>query len=195
MSQIPSHRLKQAKRALRREVLAVRDALPAEDRRARSEAIAARFLALPELADVGTVMAFWSFGSEVDTAPLMEGLLAERRITAMPRIEGADVVPVAYRPGDAMRRATFGAFEPVGGRVLDPTELDVVVVPGVAFDRSGRRVGYGGGFYDRLLPTLRPGVPAIAVAFSPQVVADVPAGGMDRRVDAIITEREVIRCR
>jgi len=195
MSELPSHRLKQAKRALRREVLAVRDALPPEDRRARSEAIAPRFLALPDVADAGTVMAFWSFGSEVDTAPLIERLLADGRTTAMPRIEGTHVVPVAYRPGDEVRETSFGAFEPLEGRVLDATDLDLVVVPGVAFDDAGRRVGYGGGFYDRLLPGLRPGVPAIALAFSVQLVPEVPTGGMDRRVDAIVTDREVIRCR
>jgi len=65
----------------------------------------------------------------------------------------------------------------------------------VAFDDAGRRVGYGGGFYDRLLPRLRPGVPAVAVAFSLQLVPEVPAGGMDRRVDSVVTESEVIRCR
>jgi 5-formyltetrahydrofolate cyclo-ligase len=195
MSELPSHRLKQAKRALRREVLAVRDALPPEDRRARSEAIAPRFLALPEVADAGTVMAFWSFGSEVDTAPLIERLLADGRTTAMPRIEGTHVVPVAYRPGDEVRETSFGAFEPLEGRVLDATDLDLVVVPGVAFDDAGRRVGYGGGFYDRLLPGLRPGVPAIALAFSVQLVPEVPTGGMDSRVDAIVTEGKVIRCR
>jgi 5-formyltetrahydrofolate cyclo-ligase len=195
MSELPSHRLKQAKRALRREVLAVRDALPPEDRRARSEAIAPRFLALPEVADAGTVLAFWSFGSEVDTAPLIERLLADGRTTAMPRIEGTHVVPVAYRPGDEVRQTSFGAFEPLEGRVLDATDLDLVVVPGVAFDDAGRRVGYGGGFYDRLLPGLRPGVPAIALAFSVQLVPEVPTGGMDSRVDAIVTEGKVIRCR
>ena len=195
MNELPSHRLKQAKRALRREVLAVRDALPPEDRRARSEAIAPRFLALPEVADAGTVMAFWSFGSEVDTAPLIERLLADGRTTAMPRIEGTHVVPVAYRPGDEVRETSFGAFEPLEGRVLDATDLDLVVVPGVAFDDAGRRVGYGGGFYDRLLPGLRPGVPAIALAFSVQLVPEVPTGGMDSRVDAIVTEGKVIRCR
>jgi 5-formyltetrahydrofolate cyclo-ligase len=195
MSELPSHRLKQAKRALRREVLAVRDALPPEDRRARSEAIAPRFLALPEVADAGTVLAFWSFGSEVDTAPLIERLLADGRTTAMPRIEGTHVVPVAYRPGDEVRETSFGAFEPLEGRVLDATDLDLVVVPGVAFDDAGRRVGYGGGFYDRLLPGLRPGVPAIALAFSVQLVPEVPTGGMDSRVDAIVTEGKVIRCR
>jgi 5-formyltetrahydrofolate cyclo-ligase len=191
---MPSHRLKRAKRALRREVLAARDAMPEEERRAHGRAIADRVLGLPELGGARTVMAFWSFGSEVDTAPLLEALGERDLAVALPRIEGTEVVPVAYRPGDEVRQTSFGAFEPAGGRVLSPVEIDLVLVPGVAFDRRGGRVGYGGGFYDRLLPHLRPGIPAIAIAFGLQVVDEVPAGGVDRGVDAIVTEREVIRC-
>lgn len=194
MSGLPSHRLKRAKRALRTQVLAVRDAQPPQERTARGEAIAVRFVTLPEVSGATTVMVFWSFGSEVDTTPLIERLVEGGRTIALPRIEGSEVVPVPYRPGDEVRETSFGAREPVGP-ALEPEVLDVVVAPGVAFDREGRRVGYGGGYYDRLLPRLRPGVPAIAVAFALQVVAQVPAGGMDRRVDAIVTEDEVIRCR
>ena len=84
-------------------------------------------------------------------------------------------------------------MEPAAGRVLGPGQLDLVIVPGVAFDRDGNRVGYGGGFYDRLLPRLRPGVPAVGLAFGLQVVARVVSGGTDRRVHAIVTEDEVLR--
>jgi 5-formyltetrahydrofolate cyclo-ligase len=69
------------------------------------------------------------------------------------------------------------------------------VVPGVAFDRSCRRVGYGGGFYDRLLARTDEGAAAVAIAFSMQVVDEVPTGPLDRLVDAIVTEDGVIRCR
>lgn len=194
MSELPSHRLKQAKRALRREVLAARDALQAEYRARGSRAITANLLALPELTGARTVMVFWSFGSEVDTGPLVASMVGGGHITAMPRVEGPDVVPVEYMPGDAVAQTAFGAFEPVGGRELDPAELDLVIVPGVAFDAAGRRVGYGGGFYDRLLPRLSDGVPAIALAFAIQVVPLVPEGGTDRRVDAVVTEEGVLRC-
>lgn len=190
-----SKRLKQAKRAVRREVLAARDAISADERAAMSAAIAQRLLGLPEAEDAATVMAFWSFGSEVDTARLIDRLVAEGRVVALPRIEDADVVPVAYQPGDPMAATTFGAMEPTAGRALGPDQLDLVVVPGVAFDRDGNRVGYGGGFYDRLLPRLRPGVPAVGVAFGLQVVGRVPSGGTDRVVDTIVTEDEVFRPR
>ena len=195
MSASSSARLKRDKRALRREVIARRDALPEPTRAAASRAIAERVTALPEAGEAGSVMLFWSFGSEVDTAPLIERWTAQGKTVALPRIEGSDVVPVVFAPGAATTETAFGAMEPAEGRVLDPSELDLVVVPGVAFDRTGNRVGYGAGYYDRFLRRTREGVPAVAIAFALQVVPEVPAGRTDRRVDAIVTEAEVIRCR
>jgi len=195
MSDLPAHRLKQAKRALRREILSERDALPAGERSARSEAIADRFLELPEAAGARTVLAFWSFGSEVDTAPLIARLRSRGTTVALPRIEGGEVVPVVATPGAAMTQTSFGAMEPAEGRVLEVAELDLVVVPGVAFDRSCDRMGYGAGYYDRLLGLRRDGAAAIAVAFSMQIVDRVPTGAIDRRIDGVVTELEVIRCR
>ena len=192
-SEQPAHRLKAAKRALRREVLAARDALPPDDRAALGGAIIERLLALPETVDARTVMAFWSFGSEVDTAPLIHRLLDEGRTVALPRTEGPDIVPVTYERGDPVRSTAYGAMEPPLGRVLGADELDLVVVPGVAFDRGGNRIGYGRGFYDRLLSGRRRDVPAVAIAFGIQVVDAVPIGGADRRIDAIVTEDKVIR--
>jgi 5-formyltetrahydrofolate cyclo-ligase len=193
MSEVPSHRLKRAKRALRREILAARDRLPDDLRAAMSASIADRLLATDELHDARTVMAFWSFGSEVDTLPLLERLEAAGTQVVLPRIEDRDVEPVAYAAGDPLSETAFGAKEPAAGRRVEPSELDVVVVPGVAFDRAGGRVGYGAGFYDRLLGRVRDDSFAVAVAFGLQVVDRVPAGGTDRRVDAVVTEREVIR--
>ena len=195
MSDLPAHRLKQAKRALRREILAERDALPADDRSSRSEAIADRFLELPEAASTRIVLAFWSFGSEVDTAPLIARLRSQGTTVALPRIEGSEVVPVVATPGAAMTQTSFGAMEPTEGRVVEVAELDLVVVPGVAFDRSCDRMGYGAGYYDRLLGLRRDGVGAIGVAFSIQIVDRVPTGAIDRRIDGVVTELEVIRCR
>lgn len=195
MSELPAHRLKQAKRAIRREVLALRDALAPRERSERSLRVAERVLALPEVLGARTVMGFWSFGSEVETAPLLLRLHDAGTRVALPRIREGDVVAAAYAPGDPVTPTPFGAMEPSGWDLVEPEDLDAILVPGVAFDRGGARVGYGGGFYDRFLPRTRPGVPAIAIGFALQVVEAVPEGRMDRRVDAIVTEDEVIRCR
>ena len=137
-------------------------------------------------------MLFWSFGSEVPTYPLIERLHERGVAVALPRIEGADLVPIPYVPGDPTTTTSFGAEEPVGGMRLDPSSIEVVAVPGVAFDRQGRRIGYGGGYYDRFLR----GMPAFTVGlgFGLQVLdEDLPGGGFDVPVDAIVSEGETIR--
>lgn len=189
-----SRELKRAKRALRRHVLAERDALSAIVRAARSRTIGEQLLDAEEAIGADPVMAFWSFGSEVSTAPVIRGLLSRGRTVALPRIEGGEITPVVYTEGAPVMETSFGAMEPTDGHELDVRDIDLVIVPGVAFDRSCNRLGYGRGFYDRLLARSRPGAGAFAVAFDLQVVAAVPTGPVDRRVDAVVTETEVIRC-
>lgn len=186
--------LKRAKRAIRRSVLAARDALGEAERIARSAAIRDRVLALPEIRDAGTVLLFWSFGSEVSTPTLIERLHAGGIRTALPRIRGPqEIEAVVFAPGDPVRETSFGAREPIHGEALAPTSLGVVVVPGVAFDLEGRRIGYGGGFYDRFLPTAR-GAARCAIAFDLQVLAsELPAGAFDLPVDIVVTETRLLR--
>ena len=188
--------LKRAKRDIRRSVLAARDALGEAERIARSTVIHRRFLALPELEGAGVVMGFWSFGSEVSTPPLLDALHARGIRVCLPRIEGGrDLEAVVYEPGHPLTGTSFGGREPADGTILTPEALDLVVAPGVAFDRSGHRVGYGGGFYDRFLRRTRRGAPRIALAFDLQVLPhELPAGSFDLGVDAIVTEAETIRC-
>ncbi|MBC7325946.1 MAG: 5-formyltetrahydrofolate cyclo-ligase, partial [Moorella sp. (in: Bacteria)] len=96
-------------------------------------------------------------------------------------------------PGD-LEPGTWGILEPKKEnlRPLAPDLIDLVIVPGVAFDRAGNRLGYGAGYYDRFLATLRPGARCIAVGFAEQIVPDVYAEPHDRRVDMIVTDAEII---
>ncbi len=191
---LPSNRLKRAKRALRREILARRDALALHDRATRSRVIAERLLALPELRRAGTVLAFWSFGSEVDTGPILDRLGSAGVRIALPRLEHGEIAAVAYRRGDPTTETSFGAREPAEGVTLNATDIDVVVTPGVAFDRRGFRVGYGGGFYDRFFRLVRGDAFRVAIGFAFQVVDEVPHGRVDVPIDAIVTDQETIRC-
>jgi 5-formyltetrahydrofolate cyclo-ligase len=184
--------LKRAKRGIRRAVLEERDAASSDVRAAWGERIAERFVTLPEVRSAKVVMVFSSFGSEVPTGPIVERLRDLGVVVALPRIEGADLVPVPYAPGDPVRPTSFGAVEPIRPEGVDTASLDVVGVPGVAFDRRGRRIGYGGGYYDRFLRGL-PGF-TVGIAFGLQVVADdLPTGSFDLPVRAIVTEGETIR--
>jgi 5-formyltetrahydrofolate cyclo-ligase len=191
-----SKELKREKRAIRAEVRAARDALAPGERARGSLLIRDRFLALPEIHAVRTVMLFWSFGSEVDTGPLLKSLHERGVSTALPRIVGGELEPRTYRPGDPVTETPFGACEPATGETLDPSVLDAVVTPAVAFDRVGRRVGYGGGYYDRFFGRTRPGSLRIGVAFDVQLVdGDLPGGSFDLQVHTIVTGSEVVRCR
>ncbi len=138
-------------------------------------------------------MAFWSFGSEVPTEPLIAALVEAGVEVALPRIADGRLEPRTWAPGEPVTETHFGAWEPEGGRVIEPGEIDVVATPGVAFDRSCGRVGYGGGFYDRFLP--RTPALRVAMAFGVQVVEDrLPGASFDLPVHAIVTETETIRC-
>jgi 5-formyltetrahydrofolate cyclo-ligase len=188
--------LKRAKRAVRLRILAARDAMSASERDRATARIVDRVLSLPEVGRASTVMAFWSFGSEPGTAPLMEALDSRGVRVALPRIVGGDMEAYAYAPGDAVTATSFGASEPSTGAALDPSAIDVVVTPAVAFDRSGRRVGYGGGFYDRFFPRTRPDTLRIGIGFDLQLVEEeLPVGHFDLGLDAIVTESGVVRVR
>jgi 5-formyltetrahydrofolate cyclo-ligase len=192
---VNSSELKRAKRRVRREVIAIRDAIPAPRRAELAVVVADRFLALPEVRAASTVMVFWSFGSELSTEPIIEGLLARGATVALPRIVEHDLEVRTWRPGEPVTETAFGAWEPAGGRRLAPQELDVVATPAVAFDRAGARIGYGGGFYDRFFPLSRPDAFRAGVGFGAQLVeGDLPGGGFDQRLDAVVTESETVRC-
>lgn len=188
--------LKRAKRAVRHRLLAARDAMSPADRERASSRIVERVLSFPEVEGASTVMVFWSFGSEVDIAPLVEALHARGVRVALPRIVEGDMEPHTYAPGDAVTETSFGAKEPSAGEALDPSTIDVVVTPAVGFDRSGRRVGYGGGFYDRFFTRTRQDTVRIGIGFDLQLVeGDLPGGHFDLGLDGVVTESGVVRFR
>ncbi len=186
--------LKRAKRDVRRRVLAARDSIAPGELARTAERIARRVVALPELAGARTVLAFWSFGSEVPTGPLLEALTVAGHGVLLPRVTGEELELRTWSPGEPLSPTDFGAMEPADGAVVDAGEVDVVVTPAVAFDRAGGRVGYGGGFYDRLFRRMRPDTFRVGIAADAQIVDEgLPAGPFDLPVHAIVTGSEVIR--
>ena len=122
-------------------------------------------------------------------------LVTELDAFVLVAIVDRDLEARVYRPGDPTTATPFGAREPADGRRLDPAQLDVIVTPAVAFDRTGRRVGYGGGYYDRFLPRTRPDALRVGIGSSVQLLdEDLPAGAFDLRVNAIVTPDETVRC-
>ena len=188
--------LKRAKRDVRRRVLAARDAIEPGRRADMAHAVARRFLTLPEVLEARTVMVFSSFGSELSMDPLIEGLCEREVLVGLPRIVDGELEVRSFRPGDPTTMTTFGAREPANGDPIKSETIDVIVTPAVAFDRGGRRVGYGGGFYDRFFPRTRPDATRVGVGADVQLIdEDLPAGHFDLLVDAIVTPSGIVRCR
>jgi 5-formyltetrahydrofolate cyclo-ligase len=186
--------LKREKRRVRERVLALRDASSKEQREVAGRAIVERLLSLPEIARAKTVMVFWSFGSEIDTAALLTRLHERGARVALPKIAVGDLEARTYVPGDPVTMTSFGAAEPSDGEVVPPEEVDVVVTPGVAFDRQGMRVGYGGGYYDRFFARTRDDAVRVGIGYAVQLVEEpLPAGPFDVPVDLLVTEAEVLR--
>ncbi|MEP7059110.1 MAG: 5-formyltetrahydrofolate cyclo-ligase [Actinomycetota bacterium] len=184
--------LKKAKRDVRRRVLGLRERTTPDQRARAAAAVATHCLGLPEVSGANTVLAFWTFGSELPTMPLIEALAGAGKVLALPRIVDGDLEARTWRAGEELSGTPFGAMEPVRGRVVPPTEIEVVFTPAVAFDRQGRRVGYGGGFYDRFLP--KTDATRIGIGLALQVVGEpLPAGHFDLPVHAIVTEDGAIR--
>ncbi|HET6476260.1 MAG TPA: 5-formyltetrahydrofolate cyclo-ligase [Thermoleophilia bacterium] len=176
--------------------LDARAALPAAERERLSAAVCARAASLPELAAAGTVMSFASFRTELDTAPLAERVLAAGKTLCLPRIRSARTME-AFRvtdPASDLVAGTWGIPEPREGLLeIPPEEMDIVFVPGSAFDEEGGRCGYGGGFYDTYLRLTRPGTPWVALAFETQLMPRIVCETHDLPVTAIVTETRVIR--
>ncbi|OSP44808.1 5-formyltetrahydrofolate cyclo-ligase [Streptomyces sp. 13-12-16] len=185
------------KRAWRRELLSVRNGLTADDVRESAAALARQALGLPELAHARTVAAYVSVGSEPGTLALLDALRARGARVLLPALlPDNDLDWGAYEGEDSLTRMRHGAkmalLEPSGPR-LGPdavTEADVVLLPGLAVDARGMRLGRGGGSYDRVLARLdRAGArPALVVLlYDTEVVARVPAEPHDRPVHAVVT--------
>ncbi len=185
-----------SKAVLRREAIALRDALPADARQKAAEAIAARTFPLPVVRGV-IVSGFMPLGNEIDPLPLMRKLAADGARLALPAVSGRGkpLVMRAWAFGETLSAGIWGIREPP--REAAEVEPDVLLVPLLAFDRAGHRLGYGGGYYDRTLAQLRArkGVVAMGLALAAQEVPAVPHTPRDALLDLVLTEREVIDLR
>jgi 5-formyltetrahydrofolate cyclo-ligase len=185
--------IQESKTTLRREAMARRDALPAEARQTAAEAIAAR--EFPLAVALGAIVSgFMPLKSEINPLPLMKKLAAAGAALALPKIagRGKPLIMRAWQWGAPLDAGQWGIREPKAD--APEVEPDIVLVPLLAFDRAGHRIGYGAGYYDMTLASLRAHKPvaAIGLAFAAQEVTTVPATPHDARLDLVLTEHEVI---
>ncbi|WP_058046691.1 5-formyltetrahydrofolate cyclo-ligase [Streptomyces roseifaciens] len=182
-----------SKAGLRRGLLAVRSGLTSDDVAEAGAALARRALELPELAEAGTVAAYVSVGREPGTRALLEALRRRGVRVLLPvLLEDNDLDWAAYEGPDRLVRAGRGLLEPDGPR-LGPeavTAADAVLLPGLAVDDRGMRLGRGGGSYDRVLARLeRAGATPsrVVLLYDSEVIPEVPAEPHDGPVDAVVT--------
>jgi 5-formyltetrahydrofolate cyclo-ligase len=177
----------------RREAVVRRDALAADLRKAAADTIAAREFPLAITPGI-VVAAFMPMKSEINPLPLLRKLAEAGAVLALPVVagRGKPLVMRAWRWGEDLAQGVWGLREPKpDAPEVDP---DILLVPLLAFDRTGHRIGYGAGYYDMTIAGLRArkAVTAIGLAFAAQEIAAVPATPRDERLDLVLTEREVI---
>ncbi|MDQ2963626.1 MAG: 5-formyltetrahydrofolate cyclo-ligase [Pseudomonadota bacterium] len=191
--------LREAKRSVRERILRARDAMPTHLRTTASAAIAETLSARPDFIAARVVLLTLPFGSEWDTRLLLSAALAQGKSVAVPRVNRERRMLDIHAVCDAVREIAPGYRGiPEPHADCPPVALasiDWVLVPGVAFDAEGRRIGYGGGYYDRLLPLLEKGAARVAGAFELQLVERVPEAPHDTTVDAIVTEQRTLEPR
>lgn len=187
------------KARLRREMLARRAAQAPDAANRASQAVAARVATLPRFATAGEILAYLPIRGEVDAGILVRNLLASGRRVLLPRCRpgapgeldiGCLTCLKDARPG------RFGILEPPPEVCRPPESFfpDVILVPGVAFDIRGTRLGFGGGYYDRLLALpMADAAYVIGLAYAFQVLPQLPAAPWDKPMDAVVTELQTYR--
>ncbi len=182
------------KKALRTQVLALRERVGAAQREHVASFTFARLLALEQYHAAASVFAYAGFGSELDTRPLLGQIVSDGKQLVMSRVDKASRALRLYKIDDLdaqLRPGVWGIMEPDPARctAFERARLDLIVMPGAVFDEQCGRIGYGAGYYDALIATLEPRPYLVAPAFDLQVLPRVPMLEHDQRLDRIITER------
>jgi len=188
--------ISEQKKTIRRDAVARRDALPAAERAAAAETIARRMFPLA-IAPGVIVSGFSPLKSEINPVPLLRRLSDGGAGLALPVVagKGKPLIMRAWAFGEPLDSGVWGIREPKPE--APEVAPDILLVPLLAFDRSGNRVGYGAGYYDMTIAKLRAlkSVTAVGIAFAAQEIASVPVTPRDARLDLVLTEREVIDLR
>jgi 5-formyltetrahydrofolate cyclo-ligase len=187
------------KKDIRKRILHIRDNLSREERSEKGNTIMGRLLMLPEFEKSRVVFFYASFRSEVETIPSINSSLKQGKRVILPVVLKKEKRLALYdiTALDELTPGYLGIPEPFHSEREETAlkAIDLIIIPGAAYDRKGSRIGYGGGYYDRLLAQMERDIPIIAPAFKEQVVDEIPAEPHDKKVTMIITDEEVIHCK
>lgn len=184
------------KKQLRTKMRAKRDKLPLLKIRSGSVLISRHFISTlyPLLSAKGPIIIYLSTQSEVYTKPLIKFLESQKRTLFVPCIADAQIRPSRITKSCKMAKKAFGIYEPVSGKKLKSFKsVSAVIVPGIAFDMKGNRLGFGGGFFDKFLKKMPKKTVKIALAFPSQILKSVPVETHDVKMDYIITDNGVYK--
>jgi 5-formyltetrahydrofolate cyclo-ligase len=188
------------KQALRQSIIAAREKLPTAERLRFSRAVVGAICSLTEYRQAQTVLGYLNFGAEMAAELWVRQALADGKRVLLPRVNRASKYLDIYKIQDLQNDVAPGSWgirEPVVERCIKEEALgtvDFILLPGVAFTRDGARLGYGGGYYDKLLAQLPHRPTLVAGAFALQIVQEIPQEKTDRNVGWLVTEEETIRC-
>lgn len=183
-----------SKKEIRKEILSIRNSLDPELSAQNSRIIIDKLKATEEYKNSKSVMVYMDFGNEVNTKDFINEALSEGKKIIIPYtdMEKVTIIPVEIDSLDDLVRCKFGYLEPKIEKISNPYDvekIDLIVVPGVAFDKTRNRIGFGKGYYDRLLTIRR--AKAFAIAYEFQVLDKIPAEEHDIKMDMIITEENI----
>ena len=181
------------KKVLRSQLLEKRKNISQEDRDKKSKIIIDKLMSTLEYKNATTIMAFASFGTEVDTHDFIKKSLANGKRIILPISikEDRSLFLQEISNFDELKPSTYGILEPEKKINFDKNKIDLVVVPGVAFDHRGYRMGYGGGYYDRFLSSLNNKTKIVAINFEELYVYRVIISKYDMKVPVLITDRKI----
>ncbi len=188
------------KQALRQRIIAARDNLTPSLRAHLSQQIVRQVCGLKTYQSARTVLGYLNFGSELHSELWVQQALRDGKQVLLPRVNKASKRLALFEVSDLSRDVApglWGIREPIieQCKPFDALgQLNFILLPGVAFDSEGGRLGYGGGFYDKLLASLPHRPTLVAGAFELQVITEIPQESTDHRIDWLVTENELISC-
>lgn len=180
---------------IRKSVIEKRDSITIDIKKEWDECILKKLIDSKSYKNSLVLFTFVSFGSEVDTHKIISYALNDGKIVYVPKIKSKD------KGIEIFRINTLSDLKPGYFNILEPLEncpvgnikdIDLILIPGIAFDRNGGRIGYGAGFYDRFLTNINSAVPKLALAYQFQILGEVPMTELDVKVDGIISNKELI---
>ena len=187
--------IEQSKKSIRKQILSLRD--KQQNKEELSQKIMEKVFVLSEFQNAGTILIYLDIKSEVRTRPQLSRLLATGKIIVVPFVTNQGLGLFHLEDLSELEDGAFGILEPAvelrkdTDKIVLTDEIDLALIPGVAFDHHGSRLGYGRGYYDRLLSELRSDCAMLGLAFQCQIHPELPQEEHDIELDKIITESQI----